>query len=82
MSPRYPSTYEIPVLRLLKYLFIIFLFGVAVGLGMAVIAYKTTWWQQLGTATVNFHVANPWFLLIYGGFGLVSLIYIGLRKKQ
>jgi len=82
MSPRYPSTYEIPVMRLLKYMFIIWLFGIAVGIGMAVVAYKTTWWQQLGTSTIQFHLAHPWFFLIYGGFGLVSLIYMTRRKTE
>jgi len=75
MSRRYPSTYEAPVWRLIKYGFIIALFGVVIGVTITLIAYETTWWQQLGATTLNFHLVNPWFFLIYAGFGFVAMLY-------
>jgi len=79
MSRKYPSTYEAPILRLLKYAFFIWLTGILTGAVVTLIADRTNWWQQLGTVIINFHVAHPWFFLIYGGFGLVSIMY--LRRK-
>jgi len=46
------------------------------------IAYRTTWWQQLGMATLNFHVAHPWFFLIYATFGLVAVWYHRVEKRK
>jgi len=82
MSRTYPSTYEAPVFRLLKYALIVWLFGVVVGAAIMLIAYRTTWWQQLGMATLQFHLANPWFFLIYGGFGTVAFVYCYVQWKK
>jgi len=86
MSRTYPSTYEAPVFRLLKYAFFIGLFGFFLGVMATVIFYRTNWWQQLGMATLNFHLVNPWFFLIYGGFGTVAVLYYrfehGKKRKQ
>jgi len=82
MSRTYPSTYEAPVFRLLKYGFIIWLSGVLAGVAIMLVAYQTNWWQQLGTATLQFHLVNPWFFLIYAGFGTVAVLYYYQERKK
>lgn len=80
---RLPGTYETPFWRFIKYLLIALLIGIPIGFVMAVIAYETDWYIQLGIATWNFHYAHPWFFLIYGVFGSVSLfVYRRGRHKR
>lgn len=74
MSRTYPSTYEAPIWRLIKYMFIVLVFGMFLGAAMTVIAYRTGWWQQLGTAIWSFHMANWWMFGLYSIFGTVTIL--------
>ena len=74
MSRSYPSTYEIPIGRLIKYAFILWVLGVIVGVVIDKIWYWTNWWQQLGTAIWNFHLTNWWMFGLYSIFGTVTLL--------
>jgi len=70
------------VFRLLKYGFIIWLFGVGSGVAVMLIAFCTDWWQQLGMLTLNFHLVNPWLFLIYVGFAAVATLFYRRERKK
>jgi len=62
----------------------VFIFGVGIIVGVAIdkIWYWTSWWHQLGMLTLNFHLSNPWFFLIYGGFGTVAVLFIRFGHQK
>jgi len=72
--------------KLVKFGFFIFTVGIIVGVAIDKVWYWTNWWQQLGTFALQFHLVNPWFFLIYAGFGTVAVLYYrferGKKRKQ
>ena len=82
MSRTYPSTYEAPIWRLIKYMLIMMLIGMVLGATMTVIAYETSWWQQIATALWMFHVTNWGLLGLYSMFGLITIVAVRHDQKK
>jgi len=74
---KYPSTWEIPIWKLIKYFFILglacFFFGVTVA------SLYPDWWLQLTLSVIQLHLHAPYLFLIEGG--LVG-VWIWDRKRM
>jgi len=71
-----PTTHEFTTKRMLQLAFLIFMFGIIIGVSMVLVYDYTDWWQQLGFKFWSLSTANWWFIpaLFFGSLFVIVIV--------